>query len=65
MKQNRISKFFKDYKSEFHKIAWPSAGQILKNSGVVLSAIVVFTLVIGGLDALLNWLVNLLTGIIA
>lgn len=65
MKENRVSKFFKDYKSEFKKIAWPSRTQIMKNSALVISAIVVFTVVVGGLDYLLETLVGLLANVIA
>lgn len=65
MKENRVSKFFKDYKSEFKKIAWPSYTQVLKNSTLVISAILVFTVVIGGIDLLLEELVSLLAGWIA
>ncbi len=65
MKENRISKFFKDNKSEFKKIAWPSRTQILKNSTLVISAILVFTVVVGGLDYLLETLVALLANLIA
>ncbi len=65
MKENRVSKFFKDYKSEFKKIAWPSYTQVLKNSTLVISAILVFTVVIGGIDFLLETLVSLLAGWIA
>jgi preprotein translocase subunit SecE len=65
MKENRVSKFFKDYKSEFKKIAWPSRTQIMKNSALVISAILVFTVVVGGLDYLLETLVGLLANVIA
>lgn len=65
MKENRVSKFFKDYKSEFKKIAWPSYTQVLKNGSLVISAILVFTIVIGGIDFLLEQLVSLLAGWIA
>ncbi|MBO7215426.1 MAG: preprotein translocase subunit SecE [Clostridia bacterium] len=65
MKENRVSKFFKNSKSEFNKIAWPSHSQILKNSSLVISAILVFTVVVGGLDYLLETLVSLLANLIA
>ncbi len=37
----RIGKFFKDYKSEFNKLVWPTPKQLLKNSSVVLVTIVI------------------------
>ena len=33
----RIGKFFRDYRSEFKKLVWPSKEQFFKNSAVVLS----------------------------
>lgn len=50
-KQSKISKFFKDYKSEFKKIAWPSKEDTAKMSVVVIAAIVVSSIAIMLLDA--------------
>ena len=59
-KQSKVSKFFKDYKSEFKKIAWPSKEETSKMSAVVLAAIVVAGIAIllldSGANALFNWL---------
>ncbi len=49
-KQSKISKFFKDYKSEFKKIVWPSKNDTLKMSVVVIVAIVVASVAILLLD---------------
>lgn len=49
-KQSKISKFFKDYKSEFKKIVWPSKNDTLKMSLVVIVAIVVASIAIFLLD---------------
>ncbi len=49
-KQSKISKFFKDYKSEFKKIVWPSKNDTLKMSLVVIVAIVVASVAIFLLD---------------
>jgi preprotein translocase subunit SecE len=38
---SRMGKFFKDYKSEFKKLVWPTKQQLLKNSALVLVSIVV------------------------
>ena len=49
-KQSKISKFFKDYKSEFKKIVWPSKNDTLKMSIVVIVAIVAASVAILLLD---------------
>ena len=38
---SRMGKFFKDCKSEFKKLVWPTKQQLLKNSALVLVSIVV------------------------
>lgn len=49
-KQSKITKFFKDYKSEFKKIVWPSKEDTTKMSVVVLVAIVIASIAIFLLD---------------
>ncbi len=46
----RIAKFFRDYRSEFKKLVWPSRQQFFKNSAVVLTGIVLFAAVLALLD---------------
>lgn len=46
----RIAKFFRDYKSEFKKLVWPTRQQFFKNSAVVLSGIIIFGVVLALLD---------------
>lgn len=59
-KQSKVSKFFKDYKSEFKKIAWPSKEDTTKMSIVVIAAIVAASIAIllvdSGANATFNWL---------
>ncbi len=38
---SRMGKFFKDYKSEFDKLVWPSKQQLFKNSSLVIVTMVV------------------------
>ena len=49
-KQSKITKFFKDYKSQFKKIVWPSKKDTLRMSVVVIVAIVVASVAIFLLD---------------
>ena len=46
----KIKKFFKDNKSEFKKIAWPSKDETTRRTVVVVSTIVVFEVCIAILD---------------
>ena len=59
-KQSKVSKFFKDYKSEFKKIVWPGKADTLRQSGLVIAAIVVFGIIISLLDTgfskIMSWL---------
>ena len=49
-KQSRIVKFFKDYKSEFKKIVWPTKEPTAKMSIVVIIAIVITSVAVFLLD---------------
>lgn len=49
-KQSKLTKFFKDYKSEFKKIVWPSKDDTTKMGVVVLVAIVIASIAIFLLD---------------
>ncbi len=51
----RIAHFFKDFKGETKKIVWPGPKEILKNTGVVILAV----LVIGAGIWLADWLLTL------
>lgn len=51
--------------SELKKVTWPTFKEVAKNTGIVLVVVVFFVVVIGGADALLQLLFNLLTGIVS
>ena len=38
---NKVVKFFKDLRSEFKKVVWPSRKTVVTNTGVVLGTMVV------------------------
>ena len=50
----KITKFFRDYRSEFKKVVWPTWAQVAKNTLVVIVCVVVVGLVIGLLDYLFS-----------
>ena len=47
---NKIAKFFKDYKSELGKIVWLSREETMKKSWVVIASMLISSAVIGLLD---------------
>ena len=47
---NKIARFFKDYKSELKKIVWPTKEDTLKKSWVVAVALVVSGAIIGAIS---------------
>ena len=59
----RIKKFFKDYRSELKKIVWPTRAQVIKNTGVVLVAIIFISAVVGVLDLLFGLGISALSGL--
>ncbi len=62
----RLAKYFRDVAGEFKKIVWPTRQQIVRDCVVVLVTILVFAVLVWGLDLLFNWLrtllINALTG---
>jgi len=53
--------FFKNVFGELKKVTWPTFGQTLKKTGVVLAVVLVFSLVVFGIDQGLSQLYQLLT----
>lgn len=60
----KVKKFFREYRSEFKKISWPSKDETIKSTVIVLVSIVFCAIVIGLLDAAffngIRWLGNAL-----
>lgn len=50
-KPNKVVKYFKDLKSEFKKVVWPSKKAVINNTGAVLATMVVSGTAIVILDA--------------
>ncbi len=59
-KPNKLAKSLKDTGAELKKVTWPKFKDVVKQTGVVLVVVLVFTLVLFGLDRLCSWLVSLL-----
>ena len=54
----RMGRFFKDLKSEYKKIVWPSKKQVINNTLVVLAVVIVIGAFVAGLDTVLSPIVH-------
>ena len=61
-KKKGIVKYFKDAKSEFKKVVWPSPKQTTNNTVVVLIMCILAAIFIFGIDSLFGLLNRLLLG---
>ena len=55
-----IGKKTKETISELKKVTWPSFGEVVKKTGIVIAFVLIFGLFIFGVNTLLAWLVGLL-----
>ena len=46
----KVARYFKDLKSEFKKVVWPTKKEVFDNTLVVLVTMVILGLFVGGLD---------------
>lgn len=58
----RITRFFRDYKSEIKKIVWPTLKDVLKNTFIVLVMCLLIGILIWGVDFGLSKLLDLILG---
>lgn len=58
-----IGKRLKETFSELKRVTWPSFGKVVKATCVVLVVVLVFTVVVTGINQGLQALLNLVTGI--
>lgn len=56
----RVRRWFKDFFSELKKVTWPTFGQVMKQTGIVLLVTLCFLLVVLAFDSLLGVLYDLL-----
>ena len=57
-KKGGIKKYLKDLRSEIKKVVWPSKKQVINNTGIVLTVMVIVGLVLAGIDTGLGAIVN-------
>lgn len=61
-KKGGLVKKTKETASELKKVTWPSFGDVVKKTGVVVAFVLLFGIFIFGVNTLLGWLVGLLAG---
>lgn len=52
---NKVAKYFKDLKSEFKKVVWPTKKQVINNTTVVLVTILLIGIFVGAFDTIGGW----------
>lgn len=57
----KLGKGLKEVFGELKKVTWAPLPKAFKQTGIVIGVVVLFLLVLGGIDALLAWLFRLLT----
>lgn len=62
-KKGGIRKYFRELKAEIKKVVWPSRKQVVNNTGVVLSVMVIMALFLFGVDSALGAAVKALLSI--
>ena len=50
-KKGGVRKYFRELKAEIKKVTWPTRKQVVNNTGVVLSVMVVMALFLFGIDS--------------
>jgi preprotein translocase subunit SecE len=57
----RFSSFLVETKIELRKVVWPTRDETMKTTGMIMVAVVIVAIFLWMVDALLSWLVQLLT----
>lgn len=57
----RFSSFLIETKIELRKVVWPTRDETIKTTGRIMAAVVIVAIFLWMVDALLSWLVQLLT----
>ena len=57
---NKVAKYFKDLKSEFKKVVWPTKKQVVNNTTVVLVTILLIGVFVGAFDTIGGWVLKMI-----
>ncbi len=60
-KPSKIAKKVRETNSELKKVTWPSFATVVKKTGVVIAVVIIFTVILFGIDRLLSLLFNWFT----
>lgn len=55
----KVKRSFSDMKGETKKIVWPTKKQIINNTGVVITFMIIAAIFVGTLDTILSTLVSI------
>ena len=58
----RLGRKIKEIFSELKKVSWPTVGKVIKQTGVVLAVVIIFLVLVTGVDFGLSKLLTLLVG---
>jgi len=47
---NKVSSFLRAVNSEMKRVSWPNRSQIVKSTIIVLVSLIIFAIIIGGMD---------------
>lgn len=59
-KKFKLGTFIKETRSELKRVSWPTRKELIKNTGVVLTVIILTTILVWGLDSALSAALNLI-----
>ena len=60
----KVAKYFRELKSELKKVVWSTPKQVLKNTLIVVACVLVVGVFIWAFDAVAQFLVNTLIGLV-
>ena len=59
-KKFKLGTFIKETRQELKRVSWPTRKELIKNTGVVLTVIILTTILVWGLDSALSAALNLI-----
>ena len=59
---NKVKSFLYSVRAELKKISWPTRSEIIKSTIIALVAIIVFSIIIGGIDVVFLQILRIFLG---
>ncbi len=59
-KPNKIAQSTRETASELKKVTWPSFKNVVKDTSIVIAFVIVFAVILFGIDTFLSWIVGLM-----